>query len=49
LPTSGEATIVALQEMRVASLGYFRQDAAASEIGSFMAERFAPGQSARAR
>ena len=29
---SGEATIVALQEMRVASLGYFRQDAAASEI-----------------
>ena len=29
---SGEATIVALQEMRVASLGYFRQDAEASEI-----------------
>lgn len=29
---SGEATIVALQEMRVASLGYFRQDPEASEI-----------------
>jgi phycobilisome core-membrane linker protein len=31
---SGEATIVALQEMRVAALGYFRQDAEASEIVS---------------
>jgi phycobilisome core-membrane linker protein len=29
---SGEATIVALQEMRAASLGYFRQDAEASAI-----------------
>ncbi|MBF2002659.1 MAG: phycobilisome rod-core linker polypeptide [Synechococcales cyanobacterium C42_A2020_086] len=29
---SGEATIVALQEMRAAALGYFRQDSEASEI-----------------
>lgn len=29
---SGEATIVALQEMRVAALSYFRQDAEATEI-----------------